>query len=123
MADKSRGRVATAESPVIDAVCARVRERVDGELAEGAEEFARQYYGHLPAEDLAERDPLDLYGAALAHLDFGRHREPGETKVRVYNPEFDQHGWKSTHTVAEIVSDDMPFLVDSVSMELSRLGA
>jgi glutamate dehydrogenase len=40
--------------------------------------------------------------------------------VRVYNPTFEQHGWKSPHTAVEIVSDDMPFLVDSVSMVLSR---
>ena len=40
--------------------------------------------------------------------------------MRVYNPTFEQHGWQSPHTAIEIVSDDMPFLVDSVSMELSR---
>src|SRR5919205_497817 len=41
-------------------------------------------------------------------------------RVRVYNPTFEQHGWQSPHTAIEVVSDDMPFLVDSVSMELSR---
>ena len=44
------------------------------------------------------------------------------TKVRVYNPDFEQHGWQSSHTVLEIVSEDMPFLVDSVTLELSRHG-
>ena len=43
-----------------------------------------------------------------------RTRAPGAAKVRVYNPEFEQHGWQSTHTAVEIVTDDMPFLVDSV---------
>ena len=42
--------------------------------------------------------------------------------MRVYNPDFEQHGWQSPHTVVEIVTDDMPFLVDSVTMELSRQG-
>ena len=42
--------------------------------------------------------------------------------VRVYNPQVEQHGWQSTHTVVEVVTDDMPFLVDSVSMSLNRLG-
>jgi len=40
--------------------------------------------------------------------------------VRAYNPTREQHGWQSTHTVVEIVNDDMPFLVDSVAMELNR---
>ena len=42
--------------------------------------------------------------------------------MRVYNPRLEQHGWQSTHTVVEIVNDDMPFLVDSVSIELNRHG-
>ena len=51
-----------------------------------------------------------------------QQRAPGETKVNVYNPDFEQHGWQSPHTVIEIVSDDMPFIVDSVTMELGRQG-
>ena len=73
-------------------------------------------------DDLAERDPLDLYGAALAQLRSAELRQPGEVKLRVYNPKLEQHGWQSTHTVVEIVNDDMPFLVDSVGIELNRHG-
>src|SRR5919108_43358 len=36
--------------------------------------------------------------------------------------EFVQHGWQSGHTVVELVCDDMPFLVDSTTMELSGHG-
>ena len=43
--------------------------------------------------------------------------------MRVYNPQFEEHGWQSTHTAVEIVTDDMPFLIDSVSMELNRAGS
>ena len=82
----------------------------------------RQYYRWVPPEDLAERDPLDVYGMALAHFNLARRRTPGTSTVRVYNPEYDSHGWRSTHTAVEVVTDDMPFLTDSVTMELSRLG-
>src|SRR5207237_4637090 len=51
-----------------------------------------------------------------------RERQPGRPVVHVYTPRFDVDGWQSTHTVVEIVDDDMPFLVDSVSMELNRHG-
>jgi glutamate dehydrogenase len=71
---------------------------------------------------VAERDPLDLYGLALGHFNFARERAPGTPKVRAYNPRFEEHGWQSTHTAVEIVTDDMPFLIDSVSMELNRAG-
>src|SRR5215210_2928649 len=115
-------KVEEIEATLIDAVCARVRERVDGEQAPQVEGFVRQYYGWVPPEDLAGRSELDVYGAALAHWNFLHSRKPGETKVRVYNPDFEQHGWQSTHTVVEVATDDMPFLVDSLSMELNRHG-
>src|SRR5215217_2967132 len=114
--------VREADSSPIEAVCARVRERLADDEARQAEEFVRQYYARVPAEDLAESDPLDLYGAALALWSFGRLRAPGAANVRVYNPEFEQHGWQSPHTVAELVTDDMPFVVDSATMELNRHG-
>jgi glutamate dehydrogenase len=110
-----------AEAALIDSVCERARERMPAGDAARAEEFVRQYYWRAPAQDLLERDTLDLYGAALAHWNFARRRAPGTPSVRVYNPSFEQDGWQSPHTAIEIVTDDMPFLVDSVSMELSRL--
>ena len=108
------------ESELIESVCERVRERVAPEEAAEAEAFVRAYYRRAPADDLRGREPVDLYGAALSHWSFGRGRSPGEVRVRAYNPTFEQHGWQSPHTAIDIVSDDMPFIVDSVSMELSR---
>ncbi|HEX8205030.1 MAG TPA: NAD-glutamate dehydrogenase [Solirubrobacteraceae bacterium] len=115
-------RTDKAGPSLVDSLCSRVRERVEGADAEQVEEFVRQYYRWVPAEDLAGRDPLDLYGAALAHWGLARRRAPGEPKIRIYNPDFEQHGFQSTHTVVEIVSDDMPFLVDSLSMAVTRRG-
>jgi glutamate dehydrogenase len=104
----------------------RVVDRVHDQLAEGhaerAEAFLRHYYRAVSAIDLLERDLLDLYGTALSHLRLANQRTAGEAIVRVYNPQIEQHGWQSTHTVVEVVTDDMPFLVDSVSMALNRLG-
>ena len=111
------------ESELIESVCERVRERVAPDEVDEAQAFVRAYYRGAPAEDLRGREPVDLYGAALSHWTYGRDREPTAAKVRVYNPTFEQHGWQSPHTAIDIVSDDMPFLVDSVSIELSRREA
>src|SRR5215207_2403117 len=73
-------------------------------------------------EDLLDLEPEDLYGAVLAHWRLAHRRQPGEAKVRVYSPRFEEHGWRSKHSIVEIVTDDMPFLVDSVAMELNRNG-
>ena len=113
---------ADLESELIDTVCERVRERLPADQVAPCESFVRQYYQWVPAEDLADRNPLDLYGAAVAHYNLAQQRAAGESKVRVYNPDFEQHGWQSPHTLIEVVTDDMPFIVDSVTMQLGRLG-
>ncbi len=115
-------KAADLEAELIDTVCARIRERLPDDQIAPCEAFVRQYYHWVPAEDLAGRSPLDLYGAAVAHWNLIQQRGPGEAKVHVYNPEFEHHGWQSPHTVVEIVTDDMPFIVDSVTMELVRQG-
>src|SRR4029453_18760577 len=58
----------------------------------------------------------------LAHWRLAHRRRPGEAKVRVYSPRFEEHGWRSPHSIVEVVTDDTPFLVASVAMELNRHG-
>ena len=82
--------------------------------------FLADYYRDLQFPDLAERPPADLAGAALAHLELAAHRPQGTAAIRVYDPVPDRDGWTSAHTVVDIVTDDMPFLVDSVTSELVR---
>jgi glutamate dehydrogenase len=116
------GSVPATTAAIIHPVLDLVAERLDGEQAGVVAEFVRLYYARTAAEDLEGRDPIDLYGAALAHWSFARSRAPGQPKVRIYNPDFGRHAWQSTHSVVEIVADDMPFLVDSVRMALNRHG-
>lgn len=112
----------TLRSERVDEVFKLVRAKVAPEQQETLVEFARSYFGQVDPEELAEREVADLYGAALSHWSFAGKREPGRAKVRVFNPTIGEHGWQSTHTVIEIVNDDMPFLVDSVTMEVNRCG-
>jgi glutamate dehydrogenase len=111
-----------AKSEVLDRIMAMIRDRVPPEQVDQAESFTRQFYRRVDPADLQQRAVSDLYGAALAAWSFARQRLPGTAKVRVYSPRFEEHGWRSVHSVVEIITDDMPFLVDSVSMELSRQG-
>jgi glutamate dehydrogenase len=70
--------------------------------------FVGQYYGRVARGDLAARPVHDLYGAAVSHLALALDRAPGEPAVRVYSPDFEEHGFGSPHTVVDIVTDDMP---------------
>ncbi|MDF5751114.1 NAD-glutamate dehydrogenase [Spongiactinospora sp. TRM90649] len=82
----------------------------------------RTYYRHVAPEDLLDRDAVGLYGPAMAHRRLAAHRPQGRALVRAYTPTREEQGWEPGHSVVEVVTDDMPFLVDSVTMELDRLG-
>ncbi len=87
--------------------------------AAASHEFLRLYFLHVSVEDLAERPPGYLADLTLAHREFARSRTPGSAKVRVFEAPKTTAGDRS-YSVVEIVTDDMPFLVDSVTQELSR---
>ncbi len=78
------------------------------------------YYRHVAAEDIVGRDPVDILGAAASHLQLAAHRPTGRAAVRVLTATVEEQGWASGHTVVEVITDDMPFLVDSIMAELSR---
>jgi glutamate dehydrogenase len=82
--------------------------------------FLRRYYRGVAADDIVGRDPVDVFGAALSNRELAALRPKGTANVRVFTPTVEEHGWASGHTVVEIVTDDMPFLVDSVTSCLGR---
>ncbi|MCY0966503.1 NAD-glutamate dehydrogenase [Parathalassolituus penaei] len=81
--------------------------------------FSNLYYANVPADELLARPATDLYGATLSSWHFVQQRQTGEAKVRVFNPDHENHGWQCSHTVVEVVCEDMPFLVDSIRLQLN----
>ncbi|MFJ4961499.1 NAD-glutamate dehydrogenase [Streptomyces sp. NPDC088729] len=84
--------------------------------------YLQRYYLHTAPEDLGGRDPVDVFGAAASHYRLAENRPQGTASVRVHTPTVEENGWTCSHSVVEVVTDDMPFLVDSVTNELSRQG-
>lgn len=105
----------------VDAVLEQISTRLPEAQVGMVLAFARKYFSQVDPDDLIGRTIADLYGAVLSHWHFARSHGGG-ARVKVYNPKLEEHGWESTHTIVEIVSDDMPFLVDSVTMEVNRQG-
>ena len=83
-----------AKAELTKRVVAHAREQL-GDQAASVEPFFWQYFDRVDPGDLLGRSVVDVYGAAMAHWQLARHRRPGETKVSVYTPDFDQHGWQS----------------------------
>ncbi|MEP9381479.1 NAD-glutamate dehydrogenase [Nocardioides sp. KR10-350] len=88
---------------------------------DSVERLLPAYVRHVAAEDLAGRSPQDVRGALTSHLALATTRPQGTARVRVSTPTTTDEGWSAGgRSVVEIVVDDMPYLVDSVTMELAR---
>ncbi|HQR23459.1 MAG TPA: NAD-glutamate dehydrogenase [Steroidobacteraceae bacterium] len=115
------GSIPAARKHLIDLIAAQARPAQPKTPVPPAH-FARDYYRGVDEDDLRARTPAALAAAATDHLRFGTKRRAGQPLVRVFNPTQLQHGWTSPHTVVEVVTDDMPFLLDSLAMVLNDCG-
>jgi glutamate dehydrogenase len=84
--------------------------------------FAEQFFGIIALEELTQRRLSDLVGCTLSAWRMLEQFDHASPQVRTFNPDYEKHGWQSTHTAVEILHGDIPFLVDSVRMELNRHG-
>ncbi|HZF34520.1 MAG TPA: NAD-glutamate dehydrogenase [Candidatus Angelobacter sp.] len=113
-------KAAQHKSELIERVKALAAARLPAERATALSAFVAQFYANVAIDDLASESPDNLYAAALSLWTFAGQRAAGTAKVRVYNPRLDEQGWHSSHTVVEVVNDDMPFLVDSLTSALNQ---
>ena len=75
------------------------------------------YLAPVPEADLPQIDPQELAALAQAHLQAGRNRRPDQQVVEVFTPS----AWEARgSSVALIVTDDRPFLVDTAILELTN---
>ena len=107
---------------IIRAVVDKIQQEMNADQAGFCAEFVRQFYATVALDDLREWEIDDLYGAAVNFWALIRTRAPNEIKICIYNPDFEQNGWQTTHTVVEVICEDMPFLVDSMRMIVNRMG-
>ncbi len=98
-----------------------IRKQLKDDQAETLVEFSKQYYQCVVFNDLDKVTVEDLYGAVLSHWNLALEFNT-DNKTRVYNPSLEEHGWQSKHTIIEVVVNDMPFLLQSLSMEVNRHG-
>ncbi len=124
MKTTAKAIVTPAASGVVslDPIIAAMRERLPkARYAEG-EAFTKAFYKRMGEDELPKHSPEGWAALATDFLDFARARKTGSALVRLFNPNLKTHGWESAHTVLQIANDDMPFLVDTVTMALAEKG-
>jgi glutamate dehydrogenase len=105
---------------IIDEIIDIVSQSQKALVKEGLADFVKELYKFVPHEDLQGFTTEQLSVSSVNIFKFFKERPRGTTKIRIYNPTKKEHGWENSHTVVEIINDDIPFLVDSVTEELNR---
>lgn len=123
VAERAVPVVATAPQEItLEPVFAALRKRYPAARQSEVQLFAADFYRRMEEDEFPNHPPEQWAALAADMLEFARTRKAGTVNVRVFNPTLKSHGYESPHTLLQIVNDDMPFLVDSVSMTLSELG-
>jgi len=110
----TKAREAWQDDPALD-----VQALGDGSGEDSVSCYLRAYYQRVATEDLAP--PSRLAAVAEDHARLGLNRPQGRALVQVGEPSDGQlHPVSRSGLVVDIVTDDMPYLVDSVTTELNR---
>lgn len=112
----------TGKDSIIASVVEKINAKITGKQKKPCIKFISKMLNTVALSDLEEWPIDDLYAAMINYWTLMYQRAPGEQKIRIYNPDYERHSWQTTHTVIEIIHDDMPFLVDSIQMEINRMG-
>jgi glutamate dehydrogenase len=100
-----------------------VQERLPPERAETVQAFAKAYLRRLAADaDDDGHDSEALYHEVLGAFELAASRDGAPMAVRAFNPTRAEHGYEPRGSVLETNTEDLPFLVDSVSAELQARG-
>ncbi len=97
------------------------RELPPGLTMDTLQVLLRRYCWQEPLDQVVERSPAELYEIAVSHFAIAHTRPEGKVIVRARTIS-DEASPLAGRTIVEIVADDMPFLVDSVTAEISRQG-
>src|SRR4051812_24177333 len=98
-----------------------VDERVDPDRAPVVTAFAREYLRRVEGEARVA-DAEALFHETLGVFDLAASRDGAPVAVRAFNPVPAEHGYATRGAVLETNTEDLPFLVDSVSAELEARG-
>ncbi|MBR9883878.1 MAG: NAD-glutamate dehydrogenase [Oceanospirillales bacterium] len=109
------------KATVFEQLASALRARLPEADAEWVIRFAHQLYAVSSSSDLLDTG-IDQLCASVQYYWRAIQRYTGEgPHVEVFNPTLTEHGWHSPRTAVMVHSQDMPFIVDSIRMELARM--
>ena len=94
----------------IDLICAKLKTKEE-------KEFAKYLYTEVSYEDLCIMDNNHLARSAASTFNLLKNRKKDEFKINIFQSSED-----APYAVLEIINNDVPFIIDSISNELKQNG-
>lgn len=82
--------------------------------------FSGRFFNHYPLEELLGKRLSDVFRCLYQCWQFMAIYDRQQPKLKLFNPTLEEDGWVSPHTILVVLQRDMPFLVDSLRIELNR---
>jgi len=81
--------------------------------------YIKSFYANGLPENLSKKSTSELFQRAYHNWLHGKIRKNDTHLIRVFNPKIESDGYQSENTVIEIITDDMPFIVSSITSSLN----
>ena len=82
---------------ILNAVCEQILKKLPNKEAKLCAEFTNQFFSTMSTDDIKAWTVDNLYGAALNFWSLLEKNHYDESKIKIYNPDFERYGWQSTH--------------------------
>ncbi|MBK6277612.1 MAG: NAD-glutamate dehydrogenase [Gammaproteobacteria bacterium] len=99
-----------------------IERRAPGDEQAVLKAFAAEVIGAMDFEDVRDRRPADVCATILHAWQYLQQHDPAAPKISLFNPRFEQHGWSSRHTAVLVLTQGIPFVSESLRLELNRRG-
>lgn len=113
---------AAPEMTVSDGVIALVEADASNGRRDMLEPFAKMYLRRLPDAEVPNLTPPQLLAEISDLLTFVEERGSEDRAIRIFRPTVELCGYDTPGSVVQVVTDDGPFLVDSLTASVLRSG-
>lgn len=79
-------------------------------------------FQHASMRDLQSYETTDLAGMVVTFWRSIQVKKPNTPHVELLNPNVEEHEWQSSHSIVTILSDEVPFVIDSARLALNELS-
>jgi len=107
---------------LIEELCAEIDTVCPAAQAAPLKKLVARLFQYVAPEEFSGRSPKALAHTLLSFRELMAERQRDQLRLQFYTPLEDDDPSRVRRTVIEIVTDDMPFLVDSMRMTLHRHG-